>query len=357
MKKLLPIIEKDCNLQLKKFLNCTDKEIPLILPQDFDMSFIQGLSVPDEADFGVASGGTTGKPKVYFRTKKSWEDFFKVQSACFDVNAHSRIFIHGSLAFTGNLNIALMAVFNGNFLYTSSSMRVKDWSKEIEENEISFIYLIPDKIKHLCKGNNLFSKVKTVLCGSQYVSKEDFLNLSITFPNAKIYVYYGSSEVSYISYKCLNEFGFERECVGKTFDGVKVSICDNNHILVNSPYCALGIDCPWDTKDLGYFKGGLLYMSGRSDDVINISGQKINRSFLEDRLLSIPEIKECVVSTKVQKGREVVVAHIAGRALPDKIDRKIFEGLSPVFIPVEHMRHKTLPRNEIGKLKLNFALD
>ena len=170
MKHLHLIHQDKPELQLKEFTSNLGSCIPIIAPRKLDDSIIEAVEIPKEADFAVASSGTTGKPKLYFRTKRSWTNFFPEQNELFSINSSSRIFIHGSLAFTGNLNIAYEAVENGAFLHCESSFRAQVWAEEILKNRIDTIYLIPDKLLHLVRHGGKFENIRTIICGSQFIS-------------------------------------------------------------------------------------------------------------------------------------------------------------------------------------------
>ncbi len=382
MKELLVIREKDPLLQLKLFfdslnglgipkefknLNGHDdsnaygkpcnpdgrKTVPLIVPEPFPDELLNDLSIPPEADFAVCSSGTTGRPKIYFRTLDSWKNFLPEQDRTFGIDPSSRMFIHGSLAFTGNLNMAFEAKLLPCFLYISSTLRAEIWVREISENGIDTIYMIPDKLHHLAKTGIPFPGIKTIICGSQFISQQQRDSFCKAFPNARILLYYGTSETSYISCKQLKDpSSMDPFCVGKTFDSVKVRIDSHGHILVRSPWltCSCTREEYFDTGDTGFLKNGMLYLTGRSDDVINIHGEKIAKSLIEQCLTGHPQIEEAFISCQQAEGRTIIVAHIAGKNLPSSIPRDIFSRISPVFIPKKYVEYEKLPRNESGKI-------
>ncbi len=350
MKKFKVIKSTDPDLQFKEFFSAQDDEVPFIAPQTFDVSLLDSIPIPPEADFAVATSGTTGKPKIYFRRKESWTDFFDQQNRLFNISENSRIFIHGSLAFTGNLAMAFQAEYTHSLLYISNTLRADRWVEEILENRIDTIYMIPDKLVHLAKQNHSLPQIKTIIAGSQFISREHFELLHTVFPQAKIILYYGTSETSYISYKILTENFEDLLCMGTVFDGVEVKISLAGTILVKSRGCVEGITGYYDTGDTGFIREGKLYLTGRIDDQINIRGEKINKSRIEQCLLSIQEIEECAVTVTEKKGRQTVTAHIAGKNLPARIEQGIFDGIPEVFIPAEYVRYETLPRNESGKI-------
>ncbi|MCI7577519.1 MAG: AMP-binding protein [Spirochaetia bacterium] len=352
MKHLHLIHQDKPELQLREFTSNLGSCIPIIAPRKLDDSIIEAVEIPKEADFAVASSGTTGKPKLYFRTKRSWTDFFPEQDELFSINSSSRIFIHGSLAFTGNLNIAYEAVENGAFLHCESSFRAQVWAEEILKNRIDTIYLIPDKLLHLVRHGGKFENIRTIICGSQFISEKLFEMTRLCFPNAKIILYYGSSEVNYVSYNVLNEKPAHENCVGKIFDSIKVKFSPEGNILVDSPFSVCGISGYYDTKDKGYLKDGLLYLNGRSDDQLNILGEKINACEIKKRLLQVSNIEECEISVEEKNSKKIVVAHISGKDLPSSLPNSVFDGISPVFIPQKYIHYEKLPRNESGKICL-----
>jgi len=351
MKKLFLIDEKDILSQAHDFYKkaLSGSEVPVILPEKLNFSDLNDIEVPEDADFAVATSGTTGKPRLYFRSLKSWTDFYPVLNKAFGITQKKRIFINGPLSFTGNLNIAVDAVFSGISLYCSSSMRSFVWADEILNNECDIVYMIPDKLLHLCRTGFVFDNVKTVLCGSQKVSENLFEMLKITFPSAKLFSYYGTSEVSYVSYKEITAENCESSLMGNLFEGVSVEITEDNHIVVKSPYCIVGKES-FDTGDTGYIKNNQLYFTGRSDDILNVSGEKLNKSVLIERIKRCPGVKECEITLFESSMKKKVKAHIAGKKEKIQVQNIDFSGIPQVFIPAEYVIYDSLPRNASGKI-------
>jgi long-chain acyl-CoA synthetase len=248
--------------QLKEAFTLAGSYVPFIVPENLKDEQIE-LSHKN-ADFAVATSGTTfGKSKYYFRTIKSWADFFPEQNELFGINENTKIFVQGSMCFTGNFNMMAGVAAAGAMAVGSISLRSDRWASQIKKYNVDTIYLVPNKLLHLCKDKYVFENIKTVICGSQLISIDDYHKIHKSFPNAKIILYYGSSEVSYVSYTILNEPPTSNNCVGKVFKGVSAEIGENGHIIVNTPYHVCGVTNPIDTGDVGYIKNGLLYFSHR----------------------------------------------------------------------------------------------
>ena len=85
------IKEKDIVTQLVSFLACyVNGEIPLIVPYDnksFENGqFLDNMEVPENVCMAVSTSGTTGMPKIYFRTYESWAEYFPIQNEIFMIN-------------------------------------------------------------------------------------------------------------------------------------------------------------------------------------------------------------------------------------------------------------------------------
>ena len=85
----------------------------------------------------VMTSGTTGIPKIYFRTCESWAGFFGVQNKIFQVTKDIRLFTQGSLAFTGNLNLYLAQFYAGGTVIAQETFWPKSWQQAI----VLFLFL------------------------------------------------------------------------------------------------------------------------------------------------------------------------------------------------------------------------
>ena len=97
-----------------------------------------------------------------------------------------------------------------------------------------------------------------------------------------------------------------------------------------------------------------IYLNGRSDDQLNILGEKINACEIKNRLLQFSSIEECEISVEEKNSKKFVVAHISGKDLPSSLPNSVFDGISPVFIPRKYIRYEKLPRNESGKIYVRY---
>lgn len=148
--------EKDMSVMLEKQpvgLFLSDRPLPsLSLKQGKHLFFrTWDRKAPRHGVFGVLTSGSTGLPKILYRRDESWTDFFPLQDRIFKVDGSSRLFFHGSLAFTGNLNMVMDFLSEGASLHGSSRLTPKTWIERIQKEKITHIYMIPSKLSPLSK--------------------------------------------------------------------------------------------------------------------------------------------------------------------------------------------------------------
>lgn len=308
----LHIIRRDRILeQLVEFFACSGRgRIPLLVPMDTKI-LPQKTHIPERVCMAVATSGTTGEPKILYRTYESWADFFPIQNKIFEIHEDTRLFVQGSLAFTGNLNLFMAQFFAGATVVAQNAFHPKEWQRVIEQKKVNAVYLIPSKLlclPQVMREANLL--VRTVLSGSQSLGGEETLQLKKYFPNAKVILYYGASELSYVTYITDQQMDEHRNLIGKPFPGVEVSVC-NGEIYVDTPYHAEGIHCPCTLSDRGYLdKDGNLYFAGRSDDIIEIHGRKVSTYHVENEINCIPGVQESAVLLLQEKNHLFLIAFV-----------------------------------------------
>ncbi|MCX4325879.1 MAG: AMP-binding protein [Lachnospiraceae bacterium] len=354
LKKKVFIIKEDGILkQLVAFLACNAAGIvPVIVPSDAK-KMPEINDVPEDACMAVMTSGTAGIPKLLYRTYKSWAGFFPVQNEIFGINKESILFAHGSLAFTGNLNLYMAQFYAGGTVVAENKFNPRRWADIIEKENVNAVYLIPSKLMLLpdiIKGHN--NNVKSVISGSQSLGIDDARKLKKIFPMSDITLYYGASELSYVTYVKYKDMKTDRNFIGKPFPGVKVSIKDGM-IYVDSKYHAEGINCPYSVSDNGYMdKEGNLYFQGRSDDIVLIHGRKISLINIENELEKMEDIREAAVVSVLDNQKNILIAFISIKSSNININ-DIFSNLRKTLahyeMPCKIIVSGEIPHNGSGK--------
>lgn len=257
----------------------------------------------DKADFGVLSSGSTGIPKILWRRTASWADFFPVQNEIFEVTTDTRLFLHGSMSFTGNLNALLAVWYAGGTVVTSAYLRPRSWLKVMARYAITHIYLLPTKLRLLMEAMPIskentaaLSSLRMIFAGSQMLDTKLMHHLQRTWPQARFILYYGASELNYVTYCTAEEWLLEPNTVGRPFPGVRVTVDEDHMIYVTSPYTIEGVACPFSVGDKGWFSSsGRLMFEGRGGAVINRGGYKLSVPLLEKKIQELDGVAEAVV--------------------------------------------------------------
>ena len=293
--------------------------------------------------FEVKTSGSTSNPKILTRSFESWNNFFPTQNKIFRVDSSSKVFMHGDLNFTGNLNAFLSVLSAGGTVITTDKFSPKSWSRLIDF--ATNIYLVPAKLTLLNKFN---PNIRSIFTGSQVLTAAQSLNLMKIFPNADIFLYYGASELSFITYKKISaDNAADNQNLGKPFNGIKIFIRDGK-IYVDTPFRAENIPNPATVGDCGFINsdGDLIFL-GRGEDFINRGGVKVFASAIEQKLTAIDGVKAAaVVKISDNLRGENFLAYVVG-----DLDKKIIrQALTPAESPKDIIFVKELPLNSSGKI-------
>ena len=206
---------------------------------------------------------------------------------------------------------------------------------------------MPTKLRLLTTGEP-FENIRSIFTGSQVLTESQSLSLLKKFPAADLILYYGASELSFVTYKKISEQNAgDVNNLGKPFDGVKIFGRDGL-IYVDTPFRVIGLENPCTVGDAGFIdeQGDLIFF-GRGEDFINRGGVKIFASAVEQKLLTLDGIDAAAVVKVPDKIRgENFLAFVVGHA-----DKKIIrQALSPAELPREIIFVKSLPVNASGKV-------
>ena len=279
--------------------------IPMVCHNEMDAAYIDELAqiisvegVPTSADFGVLTSGTTGCPKPLWRSESSWREFFDIQNNIFHINKDTKIFLHGSFSFTGVSNMVMAVLWSGGTVITTSSLRPIRWIQLIDKYHVDHIYALPTKLRLLvrhCKSK--LDSISYIIGGSQVLDRQLMEQLELICPNMEFILYYGATELNYITY-CTGKEWLDREgTVGRPFPSVKIAE-QNGVIYVTTKHHIEGIPDTYTVNDCGYIDSdGYLMFHGRRGDVINKGGYKISIPEMELYLQSLQGVSEVAVIT------------------------------------------------------------
>jgi fatty-acyl-CoA synthase len=190
-----------------------------------------------------------------------------------------------------------------------------------------------------------------------------------------VYNLYGSTEVAYATIARPKDLSKNPSTVGPVVKGVKVKILDDNgnevpqgevgRIFVGNFFPFEGytggghkqiIDGLMSSGDVGYFdEDGLLYVSGRDDEMIVSGGENVFPAEVEDLISGHPEVVEATALGVEDKEwghrlRAFVVKADGASIDEDAIKSYVRENLARYKVPREVVFLDELPRNPTGKI-------
>lgn len=340
--------------QLIKFLAFSGTEtVPVIATAVSRQQKFSVHAVPENACMGVMTSGSTGKSKLLWRSFNSWYDFFPEQNRVFGVNSDTVIFCQGSLAFTGNLNIYLSVLYAGGTLVVTEKFLPKHWLKMMEDNHVNTVYLIPSKLLLLPKCfRGINNEIKSIISGSQSMGLKEAEKLKKIFLQAGICLYYGASELNYISYIKDCDMTDDKTNIGRPFANVEVFI-ENGEIFVNTAYGVEEITLPFSLKDRGYLdEAGCLHFNGRTDDICNINGIKVSSQKVEQAIMDIELVNEAAVLLCHENDVDHLAAFVGSEQQLKKQElvKELKKHLADYEIPKKFYFLQSLPKNESSKI-------
>lgn len=357
-KKLYLVREHSITEALVAFFACQETSyVPVIVPEDMsdeDYMLLEQTPVPEQAVMGVLTSGTTGRQKIMFRTFASWADFFPVQNEIFFMEKDTVLFAQGSLAFTGNLNLYMGLFATGGTIVATKRFQPQYWLRLILQHGVNAIYLIPAKMMALCRvvGQPVHG-IWHFTTGSQSFGQQELAKVKSAFPDIHVVLYYGASEVSYITYLSQEEITEDASLVGHLFPNVKAVIRDGS-FYVESAYGVIGVKMPHNTGDLGRMdEQGNFYFLGRADDILNINGRKVSAYRIEQTFADVYHVTG-IAKVGIKGTHQQLEFDYEGEDdLPGmtQIRGRLRDVLQPYEIPKICRRVEKLSRTESGKIK------
>ena len=173
-------------------------------------------------------------------------------------------------------------------------------------------FLVPASIRILIRFSaerlsKLSSKMEFVETGAAAISHDDMIKLCQLLPKSRLYNTYASTETGIISTYNFNDGKCIVGCLGKPMKHSKIYITENGLIACKGDTIMSGYigdtvntteimhDETIFTSDIGTIDSeGMLHLTGRMGDVINVGGFKVSPSEVEEAALSYPGVIDCI---------------------------------------------------------------
>ena len=252
--------------------------------------------------------------------------------------------------------------------------------EDIEKHKVTAMVVVPVMLSRILDAldatdpkPNLSSLRIVFVSGSQLGAELATRGLKDLGP--VIYNLYGSTEIAFATIARPKDLSINPATVGPVVKGVKVKILDDNgkelpqgevgRIFVGNFFPFEGytggghkqiIDGLMSSGDVGYFdEHGLLYVSGRDDEMIVSGGENVFPAEVEDLISGHPEVVEATALGVEDKEwghrlRAFVVKTDGASIGEDDIKTYVRDHLARYKVPREVVFLDELPRNPTGKI-------
>ena len=215
-----------------------------------------------------------------------------------------------------------------------------------------------------------------LLTNSAPMPKDQIQEILNIFPSTNFFTYYGLTEASRSTFLLFNSDISKIESVGKPAPNVEIKIVTNDgnmnnegeigEVLIRGPNV---IDEYWEgteekskikdgwieTGDLGFFDNdGYLYLKGRKDDIINVSGEKVSPIEIELVIRQLDGIKDVgIIGVPDRLFGEIPIAYVVAKSgvKENEILAHCIKALERYKIPQKIIFTNVLPENEFGKIE------
>lgn len=339
--------------------------------------FLQSQAIAPEAPFYIGfTSGTTGLPKGIVRHHRSWLDSFATSRQELGLRESDRVLVPGSLAYSLSLFTALDTLNSGATLYLMPLFNPRHAVAQLAQ--ITVLVCVPtllDAIIRAAQRQQMqWPGVRSLICTGASYPVSLHRTAAQTFPVAVQQIYYGASELSFISLWTSDESP-PLESVGRAMAGVAIAICQED----GQP-CAVGetglITVSSTMLSMGYLVGGKvrplrrlaqgvtvgdrgwldakgwLYVAGRDSDRLTTSGITLDPAEVERILEQHPAIQVAAVVglPDERRGMRLVAVVVGDRLSRQEAIAWVRSRLSKAKCPTRFYRTAQLPVAPSGKL-------
>ena len=211
-------------------------------------------------------------------------------------------------------------------------------------------------------------KLDFIESGAAPLPQADMLRLCELLPKTRLYNTYASTETGIIATYNYNDGRCMANCLGRPMPHSRVLItpegliaCQGDTLMsgyVGDPELTATIlrDDTVFTSDIGTLDDeGMLHLSGRASDVINVGGFKVSPIEVEEVAMSNPMVSDCICISAAHpvtgRALKLLVVTPPGQTLDKRsLARYLADRLEPYKVPMLYEQVDTIARTYNGKL-------
>lgn len=337
---------------------------------------------PDGLFYMAVSSGSTGKPKGILRSHRSWVESFCRMKEAFGTGGKDRLLLPGKLHYSATLIAALQVLHEGGEVLLAPHYHSAEIRELLITGNVTACFMVPSMYAKLLSTERLEAEQTLTAASITFVSAGDKLSTVTatmwlrSFPNSRLYEYYGAAEISFVSYLHHLPMQATGDSVGRSFPGVELTIRDGQgqlvstgmigEVYVNSSMVAQAYghrQAPpflqskaggYTVGDLGYLdEAGFLHLVGRKQEVIVRGGVNLYPAEIERTLMADAAIGDAAVFGVADEllGERIIAAIIlVGHSEQEEdVAKRLQNRFSRARRPDEYWIVPELPRNAAGK--------
>lgn len=273
-----------------------------------------GFIKQNEPGLLLFSSGSTGKPKAILHNfNRVLEKFKTKRSACTAIT-----FL--MLDHFGGINTLLHLLSNLGTVVTIKNRSVQSICECIQNNKVELLPTTPSFLNMLVSSNITdkydLSSLTQITYGTEVMPQVTLDRLQKLFPKVKLQQTYGLSELGVLRSHSRPDGSLWVKIGG---DGFKTKVIDDI-LWIKSDYAMLGyLNAPspfdsegwFNTQDRVEVDGEYFKILGRVTDLMNIGGQKVYPSEIEDIIIAMDNIEDVAVySEKNGLLGQIIVAEV-----------------------------------------------
>ncbi len=348
------------------------------------------LSIPSRPRRGrtiILTSGTTGTPKGARRPEpRTYLPASSIMSRI-PLRHHRGIYMAAPMFHTwGFANIQLAMALRGTMIM-QRRFSAKAAVQLIEKNRPYAIAIVPTMLRRiLAEVPEGFCPGTQVIAASGEALPPRLIEQTREKFGDVLYNLYGSTEVSWATIATPEELREHPRTAGQPPFATTIKILDDDghecpegtigHIYVGNDMLFEGYTRPGSDKaiveglvstgDLGYFDDGLMYVAGRSDDMVVSGGENVYPQETEDIVTSMEEVREAAVRgvdhpqfgqalcawvvLHEEANGERVTTDAERAAFQEKVKARVKQTLARHNVPQQYVYLRKLPRNAVGKV-------
>ena len=265
----------------------------------------------------------------------------------------------------------------GSTLIIHKTTEIPQILDSIKNHHASTLAAIPSTLSKIVSNSfsdssNTLSNLRLIITNSTFLPPETTKKLKKILKNGKVATYYGLTEASRSTFMIFDSDD-NIESVGKSSDGISLKLVSNDNEPTIGEVWIKGrnvIDNYWSdehtkenlvdgwlkTGDLGRIDNGYLYILGRVDDLINISGEKVYPQEIERVVKVLTEIDDVIAVPMKHEVFGEVVKLFVKKSIESNISKTdilthCIKNLERFKVPAKIEFVEDFPRTDYGKIK------